>query len=288
MRFFFFWVAIIFCALCQKNLDAAQKKYDLSICAIFKNEAKYLREWIEYHRLIGVDHFYLYNTGSTDPYRQRLKEYVRRGIVTLVEWPDMTGYPEDAMWALGIQLPAYENAIHYLAKDQTKWLVFVDIDEFLLPIEGNNLADLIEKYQQYPGIVLPKMCFDASRSDYFSSNKLVVEANKLSHSPDGNPLRTFERIIFKPELCTYFTYPPYTFIFKDDATPAYLSQTEVRINQYFNRNVRSFNPKSIKGTMHVDYRTYEWERNQWIEDGYELEEHSIDRFVPILYKKMGL
>ncbi|KIC71464.1 hypothetical protein DB44_DM00010, partial [Candidatus Protochlamydia amoebophila] len=31
--------------------------YDLSVCAIFKNEAPYLKEWIEYHRLIGVKHF---------------------------------------------------------------------------------------------------------------------------------------------------------------------------------------------------------------------------------------
>ena len=41
------------------------KKHQLSICAIFKNEAKFLKEWIEYHRLVGVDHFYLYDeTGA--------------------------------------------------------------------------------------------------------------------------------------------------------------------------------------------------------------------------------
>ena len=27
----------------------------LSVCAIFRNEAPYLREWIEFHRIIGVD-----------------------------------------------------------------------------------------------------------------------------------------------------------------------------------------------------------------------------------------
>ena len=40
----------------------SEKKYKLSICAIFKNEANYLKEWIEYHRMVGVEHFYLYNS----------------------------------------------------------------------------------------------------------------------------------------------------------------------------------------------------------------------------------
>jgi len=40
----------------------------LSICTIFKNEARYLREWIEFHRLVGVDHFYLYENRSEDDF----------------------------------------------------------------------------------------------------------------------------------------------------------------------------------------------------------------------------
>ena len=36
-------------------------QYEVSICAMYKNEAKYILEWIEYHLMIGVDHFYLYN-----------------------------------------------------------------------------------------------------------------------------------------------------------------------------------------------------------------------------------
>ena len=42
------------------------KKFYLSFCSIFKNEAPYMKEWIEYHLLVGVDHFYLYNNNSTD------------------------------------------------------------------------------------------------------------------------------------------------------------------------------------------------------------------------------
>ena len=38
----------------------------LVACAIFRDEAPYLAEWIAFHRLVGVEHFFLYDNGSTD------------------------------------------------------------------------------------------------------------------------------------------------------------------------------------------------------------------------------
>ena len=34
--------------------------YQLSLILIFKDEAPYLQEWLEYHLMLGVQHFYLY------------------------------------------------------------------------------------------------------------------------------------------------------------------------------------------------------------------------------------
>src|SRR4051794_11337491 len=51
-------------------------QYDFTVCAIFQNEAKYLKEWIEYHRLVGAQHFYLYNNRSTDHYMDILQPYI--------------------------------------------------------------------------------------------------------------------------------------------------------------------------------------------------------------------
>lgn len=52
------------------------KKYYVSICGIFKDEAFYLKEWIEYHKKAGVDHIYLYNNNSTDNYLTIIKPYL--------------------------------------------------------------------------------------------------------------------------------------------------------------------------------------------------------------------
>ena len=38
----------------------------LSLTLIVKNEAFYIKEWIEFHRMIGVTHFYIYDNESSD------------------------------------------------------------------------------------------------------------------------------------------------------------------------------------------------------------------------------
>ena len=38
----------------------------IAICAIFKDEAPYLLEWLAFHKMIGVDLFFLYDNGSSD------------------------------------------------------------------------------------------------------------------------------------------------------------------------------------------------------------------------------
>ena len=48
--------------------------YELAIVAIFKDEAPYLREWLDYHLLAGVEHFYLYSNESSDGHA----DYLRR------------------------------------------------------------------------------------------------------------------------------------------------------------------------------------------------------------------
>ena len=44
-------------------------------------------QWIEYHRLLGVEHFYIYDNGSEDAILPRLHRYMAAGIVTYILWP---------------------------------------------------------------------------------------------------------------------------------------------------------------------------------------------------------
>ena len=48
---------------------AVQKINELAICAIFREEAPFLDEWITFHVGVGAGHFYLYDNFSTDSFR---------------------------------------------------------------------------------------------------------------------------------------------------------------------------------------------------------------------------
>ena len=60
---------------------------NLAIVAILKNESPYVLEWVEYHRSIGFQKFFLYNNDSTDNVKELLAPYVQAGIVKLIPWP---------------------------------------------------------------------------------------------------------------------------------------------------------------------------------------------------------
>ena len=95
-------------------------KYSLSIVCILKDEAIYMKEWIEYHRLIGVDHFYIYDHNSSDNIYDVLKSYITLGIVTYKR-VNTKYYPQNQ---------CYTNAI-FKYRNKNKYLAFIDVDEFI-------------------------------------------------------------------------------------------------------------------------------------------------------------
>src|SRR5438309_11534779 len=122
----------------------------LSLCAIYWNEAFYLREWIEFHRLVGVERFFLYDNESTDDHLEVLGPYIEDGMVVLHQWPMRPG-----------QLPAYN---HCLAKhgDESRWIAFLDLDEFLFSPTLRPLPELLAEYEQHPAVVVNWMMFGTS------------------------------------------------------------------------------------------------------------------------------
>lgn len=116
-------------------------EYQLSIGSIFQNEGPYLKEWIEYHRKVGVDHFYLYNNESGDEYLTVLETYIQEGVVELIDWP--TQHPE-IHFADGAQLDMCNDVLRK-SRGSTKWLAIIDIDEFMVPMSGTNIPAILNR-----------------------------------------------------------------------------------------------------------------------------------------------
>lgn len=132
----FYKIVYVFC-----RVNPIDKKYKVSVCAIFKNEASYLNEWIEFNHIIGVEHFYLYNNNSEDDYLQILKPYIDSGLVTLMQWPKNQA-----------QMECYCDCIQKY-RQETAWMGFIDIDEFIVPIDKNCIYDILKPFENKRGAV---------------------------------------------------------------------------------------------------------------------------------------
>lgn len=127
-----------------------RKKYYLSIHTKYKDELPYLKEWIDFHLLVGVEHFYMYDEMSNDQNRQKiLQPYIDRGIVTHIVWKSRD-FRKDRV-----------NFIANYGHD-SNWVAFIDIDEFLFSPQINHnedvplrkLSDILTDYESFPAVVV--------------------------------------------------------------------------------------------------------------------------------------
>jgi Glycosyltransferase family 92 len=130
----------------------------VAACATYRDHASYLVEWIEFHRLVGVERFFLYNNLSRDDHREVLDPYVEEGIVVVHDWPlqhvRTDGRPH------GILL-AYDHCLESHGPE-ARWLTFLDIDEFLFSPTGEPVSEVLPEYEQWPGVVVSRADFGPS------------------------------------------------------------------------------------------------------------------------------
>ncbi len=96
-------------------------EHEIAIVAIAKNEGPYIREWIEYHRLLGVTKFYFYDNESEDQTKEILKSYIQSNLVSYF-----------FIRGKARQLDAYNDAIKRF-KYVCRYMAFIDLDEYLMP-----------------------------------------------------------------------------------------------------------------------------------------------------------
>lgn len=120
----------------SKQFDEDVMPYTISIAALFHNQAHFLKEWIEHHKQLGVQYFYLYNNLSDDSYLDVLIPYIEMGEVELIQWPVAGGVDEEAV---------YNHALA-LAQGRTKWLLNLKTDEYLVAAPRTNIAQILQDH----------------------------------------------------------------------------------------------------------------------------------------------
>ncbi len=104
----------------------------LAICAIVRNEAPYIREWLSYHYAAGVERFVIFHNASTDATLETIRAWPNAHLVTLIDWPERDRP----------QIGAYETMLR-AHRGVAEWCAFIDVDEFLCPKGPRSVPDIL-------------------------------------------------------------------------------------------------------------------------------------------------
>lgn len=183
----------------SQKIYCIEYQYDLVICAIFRNEATYMREWLEFHKLVGVQHFYLYNNNSQDNYKEILEPYIKNKIVELVDWNSLYREQGNGTVPSG-QIACYKDALQRIT-GTTKWAAFIDIDEYLFPVIDNNLVHFLKDYESYGGLCVNNLVFGTSKINKIPNNAIRIEYLTLCSNIEANDIHgsLWVKPIVRPE-----------------------------------------------------------------------------------------
>jgi hypothetical protein len=162
----------------RTEMPAERTAAYLAASTIYRDDAAYLPEWIEFHRLVGVERFFLYDNGSTDDHLEVLAPYVAENIVTLHDWPrpflGENGRPRAI-------LTAFEHCVG-AHRDDARWIAFLDVDEFLFSPTGAPLPEVLRDYEDAPGVVVNRAEFGPSGHET-KPGGLVIESYLQRRQP---------------------------------------------------------------------------------------------------------
>jgi tetratricopeptide (TPR) repeat protein len=216
----------------------------LSLCLICKDENDYLPEWLDYHILMGVDRFYIYDNESQISLRESLKEYIERGWVVVV---DISGK--------AMQLYSYDHCLQTFGAN-TFWLGFIDTDEFLVPKTTLNLKELLKNYEAYGGLAVSTLFFGSNGIKTRPAIGQIAAYTRRIHAAN----KEFELIksIVQPALAL-MPNSPHDFIYKENAWcvnedflrvdgqrfPSHIEK--IQLNHYYCRSVSELGRKLMRG-----------------------------------------
>lgn len=173
---------------------------ELSVVAIAKNEVLYIKEWLEYNKMIGVTRFYIYDNESTDNLYEYLESYIASGEVIYKYFPGRAR-----------QLEAYNDALK-ICRKKSKYVAFIDLDEFVVSVrDGKSVVESVEEIlkekKSAVGVAINWYTYGTSGHKE-KPDGLVIE-NYLHHGNDDAVANRCIKTICNPRFLIGFVYDPH-------------------------------------------------------------------------------
>ena len=106
------------------------------ICVSGKKENKYIKEYVEHYKSLGIDKIFLYDNNDLNDERFEtvLSDYIKNGFIQIFDYRGKTAP----------QLKIYEKCYNS-NKNKFDWFIFFDIDEFIHLNNYNGIKDFLNE-----------------------------------------------------------------------------------------------------------------------------------------------
>ena len=257
----------------------------LAVCCIARDEDHYLKEWLAYHALLGVEHFFIYDNCSKVLIRELLDDFCDGSRVTIRR---IAGEK--------MQLPAYDDCLRSFGHS-CKWIGFLDIDEFALPMRDNDLRVLLSEFEEYGGLGATWRLFGSSGHQTRPAGPVIKQYTEAFTVQESFQIKSFVQPV-RTEQCLnphYFRYVPGYFCVNEDHYPVspglqctFSPGNRIRVNHYFLKSREDFAQKINRGGG-AKGRSDTWHTMEIFDNALAKEtvtETEITRFLPGLEKAL--
>jgi hypothetical protein len=143
--------------------------HKISVISMIKNEAPYIKEWIEYHKIIGVEKFYIFDNYSDDNTKEVLQPYIVSQEVEYELFPETAEKCD-----LGTQVSAFHKGIEK-AREESKWVAMIDADEFIVPMKYKTIPEFLDTLDDTTAEIEIDWVYFGYNGQYAKPEGLVVK-----------------------------------------------------------------------------------------------------------------
>lgn len=261
----------------------------LALCCIVKDETPFLKEWVAYHTLLGVEHFIIYDNMSVPSVSEVLGDYAGPELLTIRR-----------VQGTGMQMPSYQNCLDEFGS-KFKWIGFLDMDEFVCPMRDTDLRVLLSEFEPYAALGLTWKIFSSGghlKRPEGLSLAAYTELFPLEDSPDDVHIKSFIQpartlAVHTPHA---FFYAPGEFAVTEDHRPipgsspfAASSRRLARVNHYYHRSQQDFEHKLQRGRADSadPYAAHKMDRFYVQAKKRTVRDRKIFRFLPELERLLA-
>lgn len=176
-------------ALPPLPVDPPAESTGTLIIACMKDEAPYILEWIAFHKSIGVDHFLIFTNDCSDGTDALLDRLAELGHVTHKNNDNWKGKsPQQAALNRAIKMDVVKRA---------KWLIHIDVDEFInIRFGRGTLAEVYAADPDMTNLAMTWRIFGNSGIDNIGDASVIRNFTQCapSYAPKPHTLWGFKSV----------------------------------------------------------------------------------------------